>query len=226
MSWFKVNEGKIRYTDSSRLAPDYTDRMDKIYNWMAAIYPLFLFLFPIWKRWIQSVQPHIKGPRVLEVSFGNGYLMSQYVGDPELIVTGLDYNAKMVEVTNNRLNKKHLKADLHQGTVEALPFPDRSFDTVINTMALTGYPDGNKALAEIYRVLKEDGKLLLVDFDYPRDRNRCGYVLVRLWEKMGDIIKDIPAHLEQAGFEYEETSLGGFGTVRLFRCWKNTRGSR
>lgn len=220
MSWLKVSDDKIRYTDASTLGPDYTGEMDKVYNSMAKIYPLFLFLFPAWKRWIKSVQPHITGPRVLEVSFGDGYLMSQYAGDPELSVTGLDYNAKMVETTRNRLDKKRLEADLHQGNVEALPFPDGSFDTVINTMAFTGYPDGDKALREIRRVLRDDGKFLLVDFDYPRDRNRWGYLLVRLWDKMGDIVKDIPAHLEEAGFRYEETVLGGFGSVRLFRCWK------
>lgn len=220
VSWFKVNEDKIRYTDTSKLGPDYTGKMDKVYAWMARIYSPFLFFFPTWKRWIRSVQPHIRGPRVLEVSFGNGYLMSQYASDPALSITGLDYNYKMVEATRNRLNKKHQNADLRQGNVEALPFSDRSFDSVINTMAFTGYPDGNRALSEIHRVLKNDGRFLLVDFDYPRDRNRWGYMLVRLWDKMGDIIKDIPAHLDRAGFNYEETLLGGFGTVRLFECWK------
>jgi len=222
VSWFKVDENKIRYTDTTSLGPDYTEKMDKSYNWMAKVYSAFMFFFPAWKRWIRSVQPHIKGPRVLEVSFGNGYLMSHYAGDPALDVTGLDYNKKMVEIAQGRLYKKNQEADLHQGNVEALPFPDESFDTVINTMAFTGYPDGDKALSEISRVLKKDGAFLLVDFDYPRDHNRWGYMLVRLWERMGDIIKDIAAHLERAGFQYEETVLGGFGTVRLFQCRKSS----
>lgn len=220
MSWFKVDVEKLRYTDTSTIGPDYTLKMDRAYNWMARIYSLFLFFFPVWKRWIRSVEPHIKGPSVLEVSFGNGYLMSRYASDSELSVSGLDYNEKMVEIARRRLIKNHENADLVQGNVEALPFPDESFDTVINTMALTGYPNATKALSEIYRVLKVGGVLLLVDFDYPRDRNRWGFMLVRLWDSMGDIIRNIPTHLEQAGFRSEETLIGGFGTVRLFQCWK------
>ena len=52
-------------------------------------------------------------------------------------------------------------------------------------------PNGDKAMRELKRVLKEEGKLLLVDFDYPRKRNLLGYLNVKLWEKLGDIIKDI-----------------------------------
>lgn len=36
------------------------------------------FIFPLWNNWIKKVIPYIKGKKILEVSFGNGYLMTQY----------------------------------------------------------------------------------------------------------------------------------------------------
>ena len=119
-----------------------------------------------------------------------------------------------------KIKKINIQAQLSQGNVEKLPFPDNTFDTVINTMAFTGYPNGEKAMSELKRVLKKDGSLLLVDFDYPNNRNRFGYMMVRLWEKLGDIIKDINSLLIKHNFEYKDVSVGGFGSVHLFIAHK------
>ena len=119
-------------------------------------------------------------------------------------------------VRNNKMKKMNIEAQLPQGNVEKLPFPDNTFDTVINTMAFTGYPNGEKAMSELKRVLKKDGSLLLVDFDYPNNRNLFGYVIVRLWEKFGDVIKDINSLLMEHNFDYKEISVGAFGSVHLF----------
>lgn len=120
------------------------------------------------------------------------------------------------KVPSDYTDKINKKAQLFQGNVEKLPFPDNTFDTVINTMAFTGYPSGEKAMSELKRVLKKDGRLLLVDFDYPKNRNRFGYLIVRLWEKFCDIIKDINSLLMQYDFDYKDISVGGFGSVHLF----------
>ena len=52
-----------------------------------------------------------------------------------------------------------MHADLRLGTVEALPYPDATFDPVVNTMAFTGYPDGAVASAELARVLTLGGRM-------------------------------------------------------------------
>jgi ubiquinone/menaquinone biosynthesis C-methylase UbiE len=75
-------------------------------------------------------------------------------------------------------------------------------------------------MIELKRVLKQGGKLLLVDFDYPKNRNRFGYMIVKLWEKCGDIIKNINSVLTKYDFEYEDISVGGFGSVHLFIATK------
>lgn len=216
---FRVKSDKIKYTDLSSIHPDYTDKMNKQYNWMAKGYSAFMFVFPVWKKWIKNVIPYIKGDIVLEISFGNGYLMSQYASN-KLEIYGVDYNMKMVETARNRLEKKGLDIHLIKGNVENLPFPDNSFDTIINTMAFTGYPDGKKALSEIKRVLKPGGRLLLVDFDYPKNRNVFGYSIVKLWEKFGDIIKDIETLLSEQNFEFEHITVGGFRSVHLYTAVK------
>jgi len=219
MTILKVKQEKIKYTDLPKISFDYTEKMNKEYNWMAKGYDTFLTIFPLWKKWIKKVIPHIKGDKILEVSFGSGFLMTQYASNKHEIY-GIDYNEKMLEITENKIKKLNITANLSQGTVEKLPFPDDTFDTVINTMAFTGYPDGDKAMIELKRVLKRGGKLLLVDFDYPKNRNRFGYMIVKLWEKFGDVIKDINLLLTKYDFEYEDISVGGFSSVHLFIATK------
>jgi ubiquinone/menaquinone biosynthesis C-methylase UbiE len=216
----KVKPEKIKYTGRLNISSNYTEEMNKEYNWMAKVYDTFMIIFPLWKKWIKKVIPHIKGMKILEVSFGNGYLMTQYASN-NFEIYGIDYNDKMLEITENRIKKLNIDAHLSQGNVEKLPFPDDTFDTVINTMAFTGYPDGDKAMSEFKRVLKKDGRLLLVDFDFPHNRNRFGYIIVKLWEKLGDIIKDINSLLTKYGFEYADISIGGFGSVHLFIAKNN-----
>ena len=219
MPIFTISQEKIKYTDASKIASDYTEKMNKEYNWMAKGYDAFMTLFPLWKRWIKKILPHIEGEKILEVSFGSGYLMTQYASDT-YDMYGLDYNEKMIEITTNKMKKLDIKTHLSQGNVESLPYPENTFDTVINTMAFTGYPHGNKAMSELHRVLKKGGRLLLVDFDYPDNRNLFGYLIVKLWEKFGDIIKDIKSILMEQNFDYEAVSVGGFGSVHLFLARK------
>ncbi len=215
MNIFKVKPEKIKYTDTSKIVPDYTNKMNKEYNWMAKVYDAFMIVFPLWKRWIKNVLPYIDGKKILEVSFGSGYLMTQYATN-DFDIYGIDYNKKMLEITSKKMSSKKINTKLSIANVEKLPFPDNTFDTVINTMAFTGYPNGDKAMGELKRVLKKDGKLLIVDFDYPENRNIFGYWIVRLWEKFGDIIKDINSLLSKYGFNYQDISIGGFGSVHLF----------
>ncbi len=168
----------------------------------------------------KNVIPNISGTKILEVSFGSGYLMTKYGAGNKYEITGIDYNEKMIELTKKKMAIKKISAKIMQANVEELPFPDNSFDTVINTMAFTGYPNGDKAMSELKRVLKPKGKLLMVDFDYPEDRNIFGYLSIKFWEKLGDIIKDINFLLTKYEFDYNDYSIGSFGSVHFFMCTK------
>jgi len=197
--------------------------LDKEYSKYAKAYDLAVKLLPVWKAWIKVVVPHIEGNRVLEASFGTGYLLLQYANDYE--THGIDINNNMIEMAKKNLSRKCVKASLQWANVEELPYPDNYFDTVVNTMAFSGYPNGKRALAEFYRVLKEGGRLLIVDFDYPSNRNIFGYWLTKLMESAGDTIRDMSKMLQDFHFEFTEEEIGGFGSVHFYVARKRTNRS-
>ncbi len=206
------------YSDEPRDARAYQESFDRTYTRIAGVYDTAVKVLPIWKTWLKRALPHIQGRRVLEVSFGTGYLMTHYAG--QFDVHGIELNARMLSVAMKNLRQVRLSANLQQGTVEDLPYEDRFFDTVVNTMAFSGYPDGTKAMAEISRVLASGGRLVLIDINYPVDRNWVGRRLTRCWQLAGDIIRDMDRMLVAHGFDYEDIEIGGFGSVHMYICQK------
>lgn len=215
----KVSGEKIRYREKPDDDLAYTKKMDKIYSRFAGAYDGFMVVFPLWKKWLRSVLPYLKGERLLEVSFGPAYLLGQYPKSFRL--DGLDFNRTMVERAKEKMGRKNRAVRLIEANVEAMPYEDESFDTIVNTMAFSGYPNGQKALSEMLRVLKKDGVLLILDYDYPLDRNIFGVGLVRFIEACGDIIKDICGLLQSNNCSFVRKTISGFGSIQLFIISKN-----
>ena len=209
---------EVGYMNEPENKAQFTEKNNNLYTAFARVYGLAVKIMPFWKRWLKATLPHIQGPRVLEVSFGTGYLLTQYAAHYQTY--GIDYNQKFVTLLQKELAKKGLSADIRQANVESLPFEDAFFDSIVNTMAFTGYPDGEKAMAEIHRVLKPGGKLILVDIDYPADRNRLGMLFTKGWIAAGDIVRDMAPVFKQFNFEYSDQEIGGFGSVHLYLAEK------
>ncbi len=200
----------------------YTDKMNRIYTRFSKAYDGFIRLAPFWSEWLSQVLTYDLGKKVLEVSFGPGYLLTKY---PETSnVYGLDYNSTMVHRAKVKVLKAKRKAKLIEGNVEAMPYPDNFFDTIVNTMAFSGYPDGDKAMSEMLRVLKPEGQLLLIDYDYPPDRDVRGYLMVKFIELCGDVMKDIGKIVESQGATYTRKMIGAYGSVQLFDIRKQVDG--
>lgn len=201
-----------------RDAQAFTARFDRAYSRLARPYDLAVKVLPVWRHWLSAALPHIRGPRVLEVSFGTGWLLTRYANDFD--THGVDLNARMVAIARRNLRRAGVTARLRQANVEALPYPDGQFDTVVNTMAFSGYPNGQRAVTQLHRVLKPQGRLVLIDVGYPDDGNRPGTALAGMWERAGDVIRDMPPLLDSFGFDVHHEEIGGFGSVHLYVATK------
>lgn len=73
--------------------------------------------------------------------------------------------------------------DLHHNQVEYLPYPSGMFETIVNTMAFSVYPDGCKAMIEVSRVLNHTGRPVMVNVN----ENWLGTKIARIWESSEDI---------------------------------------
>lgn len=98
---------------------------------------------------------------VLEVAVGTGLNLAHYPSG--LRITAIDLSPQMLAVARRRARELGVEVSLREGDAQALPFDDESFDTVVCTLALCGVPDDRAAIAEMKRVLRPQGRLLLLD---------------------------------------------------------------
>ena len=111
---------------------------------------------------VTATQVDLSGKRVLEVSCGAGGGASYIVRNlGPASYTGLDLNPASIEKCRERHKLPGL--DFVQGDAENLPFPDQSFDAVINVEASHQYPHFPRFLEEVARVLRPGGYFLYTD---------------------------------------------------------------
>ncbi len=106
----------------------------------------------------------VRSEHVLEVGCGNGRFvdeMSAVVGDDGQII-GVDASKAMVPLAQAAFPDR----EFHLADLTALPFPDSRFDAVTSAQVLSYVEDIQTGLAEIYRVLKPGGRLVMLDTDW------------------------------------------------------------
>ena len=198
----------------------FTARANRAYSMFALTYDRVVRLWPTWRKWLDAALPHIQGPRVLEVSFGTGYLLTQYAAKYE--VAGIDLNPTLAVIAKRNLLASGIHPKLACAKVEALPFRTGQFDSVVNTMALSAYPDGEAAISEMSRVLRPGGRLVLIDVNYPMTPTLIGWLFTWGWRAAGDVFRDIDELLRSSGFVHETSEIGGFGTIQLYVAEKGS----
>ena len=110
------------------------------------------------KSWRGIAINRLSGTSVLDLGSGTGAAFEQLI---DYETTAIDPDKKMLEL--NSFENKVV------GTAENLPFGENSFDNVLCSFVWRNVSDTDKALSEIYRVLKPGGKLVLLDMTRPKN---------------------------------------------------------
>jgi ubiquinone/menaquinone biosynthesis C-methylase UbiE len=100
--------------------------------------------------------------RVLEVGAGTGLNLAHYLDEIDELVLA-EPEPAMRERLTHRIRRVGSQATVVDAPAEALPFADGSFDTVVCTLVLCTVSAPDKALGEIRRVLRPDGRLLFIE---------------------------------------------------------------
>ena len=123
-------------------------------------------LHRIWKRYTITVANPQPGQQVLDIAGGTGDLSRAFarrVG-PTGRVVHTDINEAMLREGRNRLLDEGLVLPTLVCDAEKLPFADGSFDIVTVAFGLRNMTHKEQALAEMRRILKPGGKLLVLEF--------------------------------------------------------------
>jgi len=98
---------------------------------------------------------------VLEIGFGPGYNLPFYKNIEKLYA--LDPSRELYKYAEDRVKSATFSVQYLQNSAENIPLEDNSVDAVVSTWTLCSIPDLPKALKEVHRVLKPEGKFLFVE---------------------------------------------------------------
>ncbi|WP_394761592.1 class I SAM-dependent methyltransferase [Phenylobacterium sp.] len=157
----------------------------------------------------QKIVPKATG-RVLELGIGLGLNLAFYDPDRVTSVTGVDPAPELRARTLTAPRDPRLVLDVRDGAAEALPFEDRSFDSVVCTFTLCSVHTPAAALAEARRVLKPGGRLLYCEHGLAPDGDIATWQrrIEPIWKRLTGgchLTRPIGSAIAAAGFTLGET---------------------
>lgn len=146
------------------------NRIAPVYDFLNGV--LSLGIDRSWrKKAIEELAVVPAGEEVLDVATGTAVLAIQaYKKYPTLKFRGMDLSEGMLELGRKRLHKLSLteKIELDLGDSENLPYDTGRFSAVIAAFGVRNFEDLDKGLAEMYRVTKPGGKIIVLEFSKPK----------------------------------------------------------
>jgi demethylmenaquinone methyltransferase/2-methoxy-6-polyprenyl-1,4-benzoquinol methylase len=123
-----------------------------------------------WRRRAMRELKALKPKLVLDVATGTADLAIQAVKslDPDKVI-GVDISTGMMDLGRKKIEQRGLskKIELRRGDSENLPFEENKFDAVIVAFGVRNFENLEKGLAEMLRVVKPGGKVVVLEFSKP-----------------------------------------------------------
>ncbi|MCA9890419.1 MAG: methyltransferase domain-containing protein [Anaerolineae bacterium] len=145
------------------------------------------------------------GETALDVGCGTGTLaiLAKQTAGPNATLYGTDAAPQMIQRAQEKARAAQVDVNFQAGLVEKIQFADGTFDVVMNSLMFHHLPSlelKQAALAEMYRVLKPGGRLLIVDFEPPKRGLPKAFLTLILGDMTAIDNTIVPPLLQKAGF--------------------------
>jgi demethylmenaquinone methyltransferase/2-methoxy-6-polyprenyl-1,4-benzoquinol methylase len=188
-----------------------------------------------WRKCAANMVASWRPRKIVDLATGTGDLaLAVQKKLPDAEVTGVDFLPEMLELARRKGVRETILADAMK-----LPFPDASFDCVTIAFGLRNMENWRDALVEMSRVLKRDGRLLVLEFSLPTVSivriiyrfylHRClpllGSFLTRkksAYDYLGDSIEEFPSGhamidlIEASGFKHVTLQPLSYGVATIY----------
>ena len=174
----------------------------------------------------RKVVPRAQG-RVLEIGFGSGQNLPYYDAAKVTHLWALEPSKEMRERAAERVSQSSIPLEFLDLPSEQIPLDDAQADTVLITYTLCTIPDVQRALGEMRRVLKPQGKMIFCEHGIAPDANvrKWQERLTPAWKAIAGgchVGRDIPTMIRDSGFRIdgmETMYLPGTPRFAGFNYW-------
>lgn len=199
------------------------------------------------RRWrkvaVKGMQP---ANHVLDVAIGTADLTLALLKHHKANrITGIDLSTEMMAIGKTKVEQHHWsdRVSFMQASALDMPFESQTFDAVTCSYGVRNFSDLDKGLREMYRVLKPNGELMILEFSYPSNRlmawcydlyfshvmpfvgrvlsrNRTAYNYLNHSVKHFIWGEQMCQHLRDAGFNQVQAQTLSFGITTIYRAIK------
>jgi demethylmenaquinone methyltransferase/2-methoxy-6-polyprenyl-1,4-benzoquinol methylase len=124
-----------------------------------------------WRQEMRSKLPHRQGFDLLDIATGTGDVVLSMVKDNDRLhmAYGIDLAQKMLDIAHDKAKAAGLqhRITFEKADAQALPFLENTFDAVTISFGIRNIPDLRLALMEMHRVLKKEGRVIILESSIP-----------------------------------------------------------
>ena len=153
---------------SARQNRDMFDKIAKRYDLLNLV--LSCGLDHYWRKKAVRILMPEKGEKILDIGSGTGDIAIEILRQqPQICVVGIDPAEDMLEIAKQKILKQGLqeKIQLETGDALSLHYSDASYDGIISAFCIRNVEDRAKAFAEMKRVIKNKGKVVILELTRP-----------------------------------------------------------
>lgn len=154
-----------------------------------------------WRRFAVKQIRFSEGGKVLDVATGTADVALEIAAaTPDSVtVTGVDFSPQMIELGRVKVEQSQFsdRITLHVAPCEAIPFEDNSFDSATIAFGIRNVVDRVCGLKEILRVLKPDGRIVILEFSNPQSKAfkaLYNFYFLKILPVVGGLISNFSAY--------------------------------